>query len=702
MAQRSQATTVELPRLTRVAQILPKTLNDEMRTVDVVWTTGAAVLRGYFSQYWEKLSLDPKAVRMKRLNNGAPLLNAHYAGDACCVIGVVEPGTAMLEGKRGIATVRFAKAEDSPEADQIYRLVKDGIVQNVSVGYQTYEMTKVSDGGADKIPIYEATDWEPYELSPVPTGADDGAGFRAAGAERMKCTFITRQQETPIMKPKPTDPAANEDDGTDNTGGHGSEPAAAATRSALNARLENAKALEAARIAAAEDARILERTRQLGIRQIAEQASLGGSWADDLIEADCTVEQAREAAFKAMVRNDPGIESHVRITPGDDARDKFVRGATAWLIERSGHANTIIEARKVARLAHNFNDMSTDPGEFRGMRMVDLARYAIELRGRVPKGLHGEALIRAALQTRGDQGFNTTSDFSILLETAVNKIFIGQYALAPVTWPMWAGRKSVQDFRTSTFYRPGTFGVLDSVGEAGEIKHKNIPDGEKRTITPGTKANIIGITRRALANDDLGAFQNLASGLGLAAALTVESDAFAMVTANSGLGLSYDANPLFHTSRSNIGPTGAMSPATLDGGRAVMAKQKDPSANQFLALRPAVWLGPVELGGTAKQFNSSTTDPTDNKAQGVANKVLNLFQTIVDSPYLSAQSSTRHYLLADPMLYPVFAVGFIDGQEAPRIETEQSFGFDGIQMKVILDYGTAALDFRGAVTLAGQ
>jgi hypothetical protein len=82
--------------------------------------------------------------------------------------------------------------------------------------------------------------------------------------------------------------------------------------------------------------------------------------------------------------------------------------------------------------------------------------------------------------------------------------------------------------------------------------------------------------------------------------------------------------------------------------------------------------------------------------------VLNLFQTIVDSPYLSAQSSTRHYLLADPMLYPVFAVGFIDGQEAPRIETEQSFGFDGIQMKVILDYGTAALDFRGAVTLAGQ
>jgi hypothetical protein len=220
-------------------------------------------------------------------------------------------------------------------------------------------------------------------------------------------------------------------------------------------------------------------------------------------------------------------------------------------------------------------------------------------------------------------------------------------------------------------------------------------------MTPSTKANIIGITRRSLANDDLGAFQNLASGLGLAAALTVESDAFAMVTANNGLGISYDANPLFDASRNNIGPSGVMSPTTIDVGRATMSKQKDPSKNQFLALRPVVWLGPVELGGTIGQFNRSTTDPTDNKAQGVANKVLNLFRDMVDSPYLSAVSATRHYLLADPALYPVFAVGFIDGQEAPRIETEQSFGFDGVQIKVVLDYGTAVIDFRGAVTLPG-
>ncbi|MES2170550.1 MAG: HK97 family phage prohead protease [Actinomycetota bacterium] len=688
-------TMVDLPRLTLQAAVMPKTLNDEMRTIDVVWTTGARVLRGYFQQYWEQLSLDPKSVRMKRLNNGAPLLNAHDDMDACCVIGVVQPGSASIDGKRGVATLRFAKAEDSPEADQIYRMVKDGIVQNISVGYQTYEMTKVSDGGADKIPIMEATDWEPYELSVVPMGADDGAGFRAASTERHPCVFInTRKQERQM--------ADDTETGTDTGGTRGGSPAAAATQAALTTRIENAKALAAAREAAAEDARINEQTRQLAIRGIADEANLGGQWADDLVRANCTVEQARAEAFKVVIRKEPGIDPYVRITAGEDARDKFVRGGMAWLLERSGHTDTIVEAKKVRRLAHNFDGVSTDPGEFRGMRLPDLARYALELRGRAPKGLHGESLIRAALQSRaGDQGMNTTSDFSILLEAVVNKIFMGWYALAPVTWPLWAGRKSVQDFRTSTFYRPGTFGVLDTVGESGEVKHKNIPDGEKRTMSPATKGNIIGITRRSLANDDMGAFQNLASNLGLAAALTVESDAFALITPNSGLGINYDANPLFHTSRINIGPTGTMSPTTIDVARATMAKQKDPSANQFLALRPVVWLGPVELGGTIKQFNTSTTDPTDNKAQGVSNKVQALFRDMVDSPYLSAVSATRHYLLADPALYPVFAVGFIDGQEAPRIETEQSFGFDGVQMKVILDYGTAVLDFRGAITCAG-
>lgn len=694
--QAKRSVTREMPALELRAAFTPSTLDVDKRTVQMTWTTGARVLRGFWDRYWEELSLDPKHVRMDRLNNGAPLLDTHSAEGIRSVIGVVE--NATLQRTKGVATVRFDSGAEGSEA---MRKVQEGILRNVSVGYRVHKMEKVEDG-ADKIPVFRAIDWEPHELSMVPIGADADAGVRSAGSERNPCDFVTRAKETTMQD------RDDEDDGGTNgaaAGAAGGSTVDEMTRAARKERIDEAKARAAAEQAAAERAREEERLRVSEITTLGKRWKMGDAWIANMVAVGASVANAQRAILDHGAGEDEGFNPSrgASIEAGEDARDKFVRGALAAILVRTGHDETIRNAKNVKRLAHHFQNVSLDPGEFGGMRMLDIARKAIEIRGGSTRGVYHEDLIRKAIEYRtgGDQGFNTTSDFAILLETAVNKIFLGAYAMIPVTWPIWCGRKSLNDFRASTFYRPGTFGVLDSVTEAGEIKHKNIPDGEKRTMTPGTKGNIIGITRRALANDDLAAFQNLASGLGMAAAFTVEADSFAMVTANSGLGLTYDANPLFHSSRANIGPTGAMSPTTLDGLRATMAKQKDPSANQFLSMRPKVWLGPVELGGVAKQFNSSTTDPTDNKAQGVSNKVLNLFSDIVDSPYLSVSSATRHYGLADPSIFPVFAVGFINGQEAPMIETYQSFGFDGVQMKVILDYGTAVIDFRGAVTCAG-
>jgi len=355
---------------------------------------------------------------------------------------------------------------------------------------------------------------------------------------------------------------------------------------------------------------------------------------------------------------------------------------------------------KVPQFASQFRDVSLEPGEFGGMKVYDLARASLERNGVSTRGLHGESLVKRALQYRGDAGMNTTSDFSILLETAVNKLFLGQYALAPVTWRRWCGVKSVQDFRASTFYRPGSFSVLDTVSEAGEVKHKNIPDGSKATITPATKGNIIGISRRSIVNDDLGVFRDNATQLGDAAAATIEADCFAMLTANSGLGPTQsDSQPLFHTNRSNIGATGAMTVATIDSARAKIKLQKDVSSNRYLNLVPRVWLGPVELGGLARQLNASQFDPS--KTTNIPNIVNGLFADVIDVGQLSASSATRHYLLADPSSAPVFVVAFIDGQEAARVETDNGFEYDGVQMKVILDYGTACIDYRGAATCAG-
>jgi HK97 family phage prohead protease len=692
--------TVEVTPLELRATIATDTVDEENRTVEIIWTTGARVLRASWDigAFWEELSLESKHVRMDRIDSGAaPLLNTHSQWDLRDVIGVVESG--RLQKKQGTAKVRFAKAEDDPEADKIFRKVKDKIIRNVSVGYRVHKMEKVEDG-ADKTPVYRVTDWTPYEISIVPIGADAGAMVRSSAPERNQCVIVTRQE----MKMQDRD---DEDNGGTNgaaAGSAGGSTVDEITRDARQARINEAKTRAASEQAAAEAARDEERLRVSEITTLGKRWKMGDAWIANMVAVGASVSKAQRAILEHGAGDDETFNPSrgASIEAGEDASQKFRRGALAAILQRTGYAQTIRDAsKKCERLAHHFKDVSLEPNEFGSMRMLDIARKSIELRGGSTKGVYGEDLIRKALEYRADSGFNTTSDFSILLEAVPNKIFLSQYALAPVTWPLWCGRKSVNDFKASTFYRPGTFGVLDAVTEAGEVKHKNIPDGEKRTLTPSTKGNIIGITRKALVNDDLGAFTSLAAGLGLTAAFTVEADAFAMVTANSGLGLSYDANPLFHSSRSNIGPTGAMSVTTWDGARAAMAKQKDPSANQFLALRPQVWLGPVELGGSARQLNTSTADPRDSKNSGVRNMVESMVQTIVDSPYLSASSATRHYFLADPGLFPVFAVGFINGMEAPTMETYQSFNYDGVQMKIILDYGTAALDYRGSITCAG-
>lgn len=168
----------DLPPLALRANFNARSVNLDKRTVDVTWSTGAKVLRGFFDRFWEELSMDARHVHLERLNGGAPLLNTHDNYDLRGILGVVVEGTAKTDGKRGTATVRFAKAEDDPEADQIFRKVQDGIIQNISVGYRVNKFQKTEEV-ENKIPTYRAIDWEPFEISFVPVGADAGAGIRA-------------------------------------------------------------------------------------------------------------------------------------------------------------------------------------------------------------------------------------------------------------------------------------------------------------------------------------------------------------------------------------------------------------------------------------------------------------------------------------------------------------------------------------------
>jgi phage head maturation protease len=176
---------------TRIAALTPSTLNRQARTVDVVWSTGAAVKtvddRGYVVM--QSLSMEPSAVRMGRLTNGASVLNSHQAYDLANVIGVVE--RAAIRNGEGVATVRFHddSAQVNPVVEPIWAKIAAGIIRQVSVGYIVHRWQDTTPAGATMRSAL-AVDWEPCEISIVPVAADAGAGIRSARsmARSSECT----------------------------------------------------------------------------------------------------------------------------------------------------------------------------------------------------------------------------------------------------------------------------------------------------------------------------------------------------------------------------------------------------------------------------------------------------------------------------------------------------------------------------------
>lgn len=165
--------------------------DEAANTIEVVWTTGATVRRysweagGYVD---EQLVVSPNAVRLDRLNAGAPFLNTHDAWELSAVIGAVVPGSARIAKGQGLATIKLSRAA---EHASIVQNIRDDIIRNISTGYR-YHVIEKTEREEGTVPLWRVTDWEPLEISAVPIGADPGAQVRAADkAERFPCVMTT-------------------------------------------------------------------------------------------------------------------------------------------------------------------------------------------------------------------------------------------------------------------------------------------------------------------------------------------------------------------------------------------------------------------------------------------------------------------------------------------------------------------------------
>lgn len=161
---------IELER--REALARPATFNADARTVEAVIATGEPVRRrderGEYLEILEISGADIDALR------GASVLDAHQQHNGIgAVIGTVED--AWRADSQLMARLRLSSR---PELAGIVADIRDGVIANLSVGYEVAEWRT---GEANGQRTRTAVKWKPREVSFVAVGADYRARTRSGG-----------------------------------------------------------------------------------------------------------------------------------------------------------------------------------------------------------------------------------------------------------------------------------------------------------------------------------------------------------------------------------------------------------------------------------------------------------------------------------------------------------------------------------------
>lgn len=664
------------------------TFDPAARTVDIVAATETPVkMRGWeigldCDWYYEILDCRAEAVDLTDVNAGnCPLLDAHQRYSMASRAGSVasarfEQGKVVVTGALGQNDLaKSIEAELGPDSTAPLK---------VSSGYRREQMRFERMEG--DVPVYRVTRWMLKEVSFVPIAADPNAGVRS-GDHVSPCTIMenrTMPEVTPAAGAAPQIvPPVEEGQRQDPTTvvvPPVTPPASAVSRFSAGTAL-----------AFVEQARAFGDTIVTRANELVAQNERGE------VSIETARSQLMQAAAEAQRAQTGSITTgggNVQVTT--DAADKWQRGAMASIIERAGLTEMVQRAAKLRGEA-----IDLDPGELRGIRNVELARMALENAGVRIQSYDRDQIVGMALTHRSAGGpFQSASAFGVLLENVMHKTLQAAYLTAPDTWRRFCGIGSVSDFRPHPRILRGTFGALDALTENGEFKNKAIPDGAKESISAGTKGNIVGLTRQAIVNDDLGAFNDITVELGRAAKLSVEKDVYILLLLNGGLGpVMGDGKTLFHADHANIATPGAVpSVAAFDAISVLMGSQMDLSGNEYLDITPDVFLGPLGMRGNVVVINGAEYDPDTAGKLQMPNRVKGLFRDIVGTPRLQG---TRYYAFADPNVAPAIEVVFLNGNQEPYTEMKEGWRIDGTEWKVRFDYGVGALNWRSAATNAG-
>lgn len=436
------------------------------------------------------------------------------------------------------------------------------------------------------------------------------------------------------------------------------------------AEARNEPNLDAEKQAAA----LAERTRILELERIGRMAKLDATLVAEHIERGTSIEEFRKLALDELARRS---EQH----PIRTATVTVTRDETET--RRAGMAAALLFRYDPQKFP-----LKDELGrEWIGTTLIDLARECVEATGQRTRGMPRHQIAQLAL---------STSDFPYILADVANKTLRQAYEAYPRTFLPFCRRRTAADFKQIHAVQLGEAPSLEKVNEHGEFTYGSITES-KETYRLATYGRIVAITRQVIVNDDLGAFTRVPASFGVAAA-TLESDiVWNIITSNPTMG---DGVALFHADHSNLltGSGSALGLSALGAAMAAMAKQKGLDGKTVLNVQPRYLIVPVALQLTAFQLVATNIAPAES-AKAVPDYIRAL--TPIAEPRLDAASTTAWYLAASPEQIDTIEYAYLEGQDGVYIETRQGFEVDGVEIKARLDFGAAAIDFRGLLKNTG-
>lgn len=400
-------------------------------------------------------------------------------------------------------------------------------------------------------------------------------------------------------------------------------------------------------------------TRAALIETLRSACNLSDDWGTDLSEEAVTDDEVRTAAREAMT----------------------VRSAAKIRVTRDNSNPAEVQTRAADALAFRMvgGDLPATSREFVGMSLRELAADSLQRNGVSTRGMSADEVFARSLGT---------SDFPLLVSSAMGKVAAQAYQAAESPLKALARQRTLPNFKTSTAVRIGEMGRLEEMTEHGEFTHTSRAEAGE-TMSLKTFGRAINVSRQLLIDDDLNLLGDMTSAMGQAAAQTEAEELVKLLTGNP---LMSDAQPVFGAGRGNTAAV-ALSEAALSAARLHMRGVKGLDGKTIIAVKPKYLVVGPALETQAEKLLATIYAASTGDVNPFAGKL----QLVVE-PRITDDS---WFVLADPASVPSLQYAYLSAAQGVQIQRQEAWDTLGLKYRAWLDFGCGWLDWRGAYRSEG-